>query len=96
MSEEIVWPKKTHVNSFEGEAREVLEAIGARGAWASDESKVEDFWALDRVEVDGQFVADDEKFEERIRKAGQKLGIEISAEDKIYELASRLYQRRKN
>ena len=82
----IVWPEQTYVRCFDGEVREILDALGAKGAMVTDRSVIGHFEGLDHM--------DEEKFATRVRGASEKLGMELSCEDKIHDVARRLFQRR--
>jgi hypothetical protein len=66
------------ISLFSAEVDEIMEAIGIKAVFISDESMVADFY-LD---------------EEDLKKASEKLGIAITDNDYIAELAAKLHKQR--
>ena len=83
----IIRPSQAYVRSFEDEVKEVMEALGPglSHSFVTDKSRVDHFWMLDR---------DDAKFDERVAEASRKLGIVITKEDLVHEVAARLFKKK--
>ncbi len=76
----LEFAEQTYTSIFANEIDQVLDALGHREALVTDESRMYDF--------------EEDDFEQLLVKVRNELDVEVAADDLIYEVARRIYNKR--